>query len=125
MGDANDIICTGVEEKMGVHASVTSSMSLGSKGICRGLLLGEENQGMRIMFYMMNEARLTVRFQAFIHASAAYLYAVNYARERLQGKDRDQFKNEEAPSVPIISHPDVRRMLLWMKAHVEGMRSFI
>ena len=125
LGDANDIICTGVEEKMGIHASVTSSMSLGSKGICRGLLLGEENQGMRIMFYMMNEARLSVGFQAFVHASAAYLYAVNYARERLQGRDLDQFKNAEAPSVPIISHSDVRRMLLWMKAHVEGMRSFI
>ncbi|MFQ5485169.1 MAG: acyl-CoA dehydrogenase [Desulfobacterales bacterium] len=125
LGDANDIICTGVEEKMGIHASVTSSMSLGSKGNCRGLLLGEENQGMRIMFHMMNEARLSVGFQAFIHASTAYLYAVNYARERLQGRDLDQFKNAAAPSVPIISHPDVRRMLLWMKTHVEGMRSLI
>ena len=124
LGDPNDVACTGIEEKMGIHASSTCSMSLGSKGKCRGLLLGEENQGMRIMFYMMNEARLGVGFQAFIHATTAYLYAVNYARERLQGRDLEKFADRAAPQVPIIQHPDVRRMLLWMKAHVEGMRSF-
>jgi alkylation response protein AidB-like acyl-CoA dehydrogenase len=124
MGEPNDVVCTGIEEKMGIHASATCSISLGSKGNCRGLLLGEENQGMRIMFHMMNEARLGVGFQAFIHATTAYLYAVNYARERLQGRDLEKFADREAPQVPIIRHPDVRRMLLWMKAHVEGMRSF-
>jgi hypothetical protein len=124
MGEPNDVVCTGIEEKMGIHASATCSISLGSKGNCRGLLLGEENHGMRIMFHMMNEARLGVGFQAFIHATTAYLYAVNYARERLQGRDLEKFADREAPQVPIINHPDVRRMLLWMKAHVEGMRSF-
>ncbi len=124
MGEPNDVVCTGIEEKMGLHASSTCSISLGSKGKCRGLLLGEENQGIRIMFYMMNEARLGVGFQAFIHATTAYLYAVNYARERLQGRDLEKFGDRAAPQVPIIQHPDVRRMLLWMKAHVEGMRSF-
>ncbi|MBC2744165.1 MAG: acyl-CoA dehydrogenase [Desulfosarcina sp.] len=125
LSEINDIICTGTEEKMGLHGSATCTMSMGSKGVCRGLLLGEENAGMKIMFNMMNEARLDVGFMGFCNATAAYLYAVNFARERIQGRDLADGKNAEAPSVPIIRHPDVRRMLLWMKAHVEGMRSFI
>ena len=125
LGESNDVVCTGIEEKMGIHASATCSISLGSKGKCRGFLLGEENQGMRIMFHMMNEARLGVGFQGFNHATTAYLYAVNYARERLQGRDMDDLADKSAAQVPIIRHPDVRRMLLWMKAHVDGMRSFV
>jgi len=125
LGEANDIVCTGIEEKMGIHASATCSMTLGGKGNCRGLLLGEQCQGMKIMFYMMNEARLGVGFQAFAYASAAYLYALNYARERIQGRDLSAGKDASAPSVPIIQHPDVRRMLLEMKAYVDGMRSFV
>jgi hypothetical protein len=125
LGEPNDIICTGVEEKMGIHGSSTCAMALGSKGKCRGLLLGEENKGMQVMFHMMNDARLAVGFIGFVCASAAYMYAVNYARERLQGKDLESVKDADAPQVPIIRHPDVRRMLMWMKAHVEGMRSFI
>jgi alkylation response protein AidB-like acyl-CoA dehydrogenase len=125
LGDANDIVCTGIEEKMGIHASSTCSMTLGGKGNCRGLLLGEQCQGMKIMFYMMNEARLGVGFQAFAYASAAYLYALNYARERIQGRDLAAGKDPDAPPVSIIHHPDVRRMLLEMKAYVDGMRSFV
>jgi alkylation response protein AidB-like acyl-CoA dehydrogenase len=125
LGEPNDIVCTGVEEKMGIHGSATCAMALGSKGKCRGLLLGEENKGMQVMFHMMNDARLAVGFVGFVCASAAYLYALNYARERLQGKDMASLKDADAPQVPIIKHPDVRRMLMWMKAHVEGMRSFI
>ncbi len=125
LGDANDIVCTGIEEKMGIHASPTCSMTLGGKGNCRGLLLGEQCQGMKIMFYMMNEARLGVGFQAFAYASTAYLYALNYARERIQGRDLSAGKDASAPAVPIIQHPDVRRMLLEMKAYVDGMRSFV
>jgi len=125
LGDPNDVVCTGIEEKMGIHASATCSIALGGKGQCRGLLLGEECQGMKIMFYMMNEARLGVGFQAFNYASTAYLYALNYARERIQGRDLAAGKDLEAPQVPIIQHPDVRRMLLGMKAYVDGMRSFV
>ena len=125
MGAPNDIVCSGVEEKMGIHGSPTCSMALGGKGKCRGLLLGEKNKGLMVMFHMMNEARLDVGAQGFLHASAAYLYAVNYARERLQGRDIEAGKNPEAPQVPIIRHPDVRRMLLQMKAYVDGMRSFV
>jgi alkylation response protein AidB-like acyl-CoA dehydrogenase len=125
LGEPNDIVCSGVEEKMGLHGSPTCSMDLGGKGKCRGLLLGEENKGLMVMFHMMNEARLNVGAQGFSAASAAYLYAVNYARERLQGRDIEKGKDSAAPQVPIICHPDVRRMLLLMKAYVDGMRSFI
>jgi hypothetical protein len=88
-------------------------------------LLGEENKGMQVMFHMMNEARLDVGAQGFSHASAAYLYAVNYARERLQGGDLENGKDPDSPQIPIIGHPDVCRMLLQMKAYTEGMRSFV
>jgi alkylation response protein AidB-like acyl-CoA dehydrogenase len=123
LGEFNDVICTGIEEKMGSHGSVTCSMALGGKGNCRGILLGKPGQGMKIMFHMMNEARLKVGFQGFIHGSAAYQYALAYARERRQGYDLDKGQAVAEGQVPIIRHPDVRRMLLWMKSHVEGMRS--
>jgi hypothetical protein len=123
LGEFNDVVCTGIEEKMGSHGSATCSLALGGKGKCRGLLLGKPGQGMMIMFHMMNEARLKVGFQGFIHGSAAYQYALAYARERRQGFDLDKGKQVDEEQVPIIRHPDVRRMLLWMKAHVEGMRS--
>jgi hypothetical protein len=125
LGEANDVVPTGIEEKMGLHGSPTTALAFGGKGGCRGLLLGEENKGMRVMFHMMNEARLGVGLQGLNHASGAYLYAVNYARERVQGRDISAAADPAAPPVAIINHPDVRRMLIWMKAHVDGMRSFV
>jgi alkylation response protein AidB-like acyl-CoA dehydrogenase len=125
LGEPNDVVCTGIEEKMGIHASPTCSLAFGSKGQCRGFLLGEENRGMKVMFHMMNAARLLVGAIGFTSASAAYLYALNYARERRQGRDLEKTFEPDAPQVPIIRHPDVRRMLMWMKAHVEGMRSLV
>lgn len=125
LGEDNDVVCTGVEEKMGIHGNATCSLALGSKGRCRGTLLGEENKGMRAMFLMMNEARLLVGLQGLAGASSAYIYAVNYARQRIQGRHLLNILDKSAPSVPIIQHPDVRRMLLTMKTYVEGMRSFL
>jgi len=125
LGEPNDIVCTGIEEKMGIHGNATCSMALGSKGRCRGMLLGEENKGMRAMFLMMNEARLLVGSQGLACASPAYMYALAYARERVQGRHLLKALDKSAPSVPIIQHPDVRRMLMLMKVHVEGMRSLI
>lgn len=122
--EPNDIVCTGIEEKIGLHGGPTCSLTLGGKNSCRGMLLGEENKGLRAMFHMMNEERLSVAVQALGLASTAYLYAVNYARERLQGKHLTRSRESDAPQVPIIQHPDVRRMLLWMKAQVEANRSF-
>jgi alkylation response protein AidB-like acyl-CoA dehydrogenase len=124
LGNRNDIICTGVEEKHGIHASATCSMTLGSTGNCIGYLLGQEREGMKIMFNMINGARMSTGFQAMTYASSAYLLAVNYARERIQGRDLADFADRNAPSVPIIKHPDVRRNLLWMKSYVDGIRSF-
>lgn len=125
LGEDNDVVCTGVEEKMGIHGNATCSLALGGKGGCRGMLLGEENKGMRAMFLMMNEARLLVGLQGLATASSAYLYAVNYARDRIQGRHLLNILDKTAPPVPIIQHPDIRRMLLTMKAYVEGMRSLL
>lgn len=125
LGEFNDVVCTGIEEKMGIHGNSTCSLTLGGKGKCRGTLLGEENKGMKAMFLMMNEARLLVGLQGFSCASSAYMNALNYARERKQGKNLLQSMNEAAPSVPIIQHPDVRRQLMIMKSYVEGMRSIL
>ena len=123
LGEPNDIVCTGIEEKMGIHGSPTCSMALGGKGKCMGTLLGQENKGMSAMFVMMNEARLHVGMQGFACASASYLNALNYAKERIQGAALTAPKG--SPGVPIIQHPDIRRMLLNMKAHTEAMRSIL
>jgi alkylation response protein AidB-like acyl-CoA dehydrogenase len=125
LGEFNDVVCTGIEEKMGIHGNATCSLVLGGKGNCKGMLLGEENKGMRAMFLMMNEARLLVGLQGLACASSAYMYAVNYARERVQGKHLLQMMDKDAPSVPIIQHPDVRRQLMMMKVYVEGIRSLL
>ncbi|BBO71262.1 acyl-CoA dehydrogenase [Desulfosarcina alkanivorans] len=125
LGDFNDVVCTGIEHKMGINGNATCSLTLGGKGQCIGELLGEENKGMRAMFLMMNEARLLVGMQGFCCASASYMNAINYARERVQGKNLLQMMDPNAASVPIIQHPDVRRMLISMKSYVEGMRSLL
>lgn len=125
-GKKNDIACTGIEEKMGLHGSPTCSMSFGSKGECIGTLLGEENKGLYAMFSMMNDARLLVGSQGHASASSSYLYALNYARTRAQGSipgvDQGNVGNNQ---ILIIDHPDVRRMLLTMKAYTEGIRSIL
>ncbi|MCP4116184.1 MAG: acyl-CoA dehydrogenase [Desulfobacteraceae bacterium] len=125
LGEFNDVVCTGIEHKMGIHGNSTCSLALGSNGKCIGTLLGEENKGMKAMFVMMNEARLLVGFQGFACATASYMYAVNYAKQRVQGKNLLEMMDPDAKSVPIIQHPDVRRQLLKMKALVEGMRSIL
>ncbi|MBA4367764.1 MAG: acyl-CoA dehydrogenase [Desulfobacterium sp.] len=125
LGKFNDVVCTGIEEKMGIHGNSTCSLTLGGKGNCIGTLLGEENKGMRAMFLMMNEARLLVGLQGFSCATSAYLHALNYARERVQGKNLLQMMDPNASGVPIIQHPDIRRQLITMKAYIEGMRSLL
>ena len=122
LGEPNDVVCTGIEKKMGLHGSPTCSMALGSNGRCLGTLVGEENKGLSAMFLMMNHARLLVGSQGLACASSAYQEALWYARQRVQGvppgaPDRRQ--------VRLIRHPDVRRMLLTMKAYIEGCRSII
>jgi len=87
LGDFNHVVCTGLEHKMGIHGNATASLSLGEKGECIGTLLGEENKGMPGMFKMMNEARAFVGMQGFSVASASYMYSLDYARNRIQGRD--------------------------------------
>lgn len=122
LGEFNDVVCTGIEEKMGLHGNATCSLTLGGKGGCIGTLLGQENKGLQAMFQMMNEARQFVGLEGFAVSTAAYMYALNYARERVQSKN---IMRPKEGSVPIIQHPDVRRQLMIMKAYVEGMRSLI
>lgn len=122
-GEENDIATGGIEHKMGIKGSATATLNFGENGNCIGELLGREREGLKIMFQMMNEARLGTGMQGLALASAAYEHAVSYARERIQGTAVHEGKNPEAKPVTIINHPDIRRKLLWMKAHVEGMRS--
>ncbi len=125
LGEFNNVVCAGIEHKMGKKASPTCTLNFGEDGPCRGYLLGdEENKGMRQMFQMMNEARITTGLQGIALAAAAYENAVQYAQERIQGVDVKAMKDPNAPRVPIIKHADVRRMLLLQKSFAEGMRAF-
>jgi alkylation response protein AidB-like acyl-CoA dehydrogenase len=123
LGDFNDVNTGGIEHKMGIKGSATAVLNFGEEGKCIGELLGNEQEGMKIMFQMMNEARLGTGMQGLDTGSAAYEHAVSYARERIQGTAIWEGKNPNAKAVTIINHPDVRRKLLWMKAHVEGIRA--
>jgi 3-(methylthio)propanoyl-CoA dehydrogenase len=111
LGDANDVVCTKVEEKMGIHASATCVMNFGDGDNCNGYLIGKEFDGMNNMFIMMNEARLLCGIQGESQANLAYLAALNYAKERIQF------------NVEIINQPDVRRMLLRMRSMGSAMRA--
>ncbi len=125
LGKRNDFEIAKIEEKMGIHGSSTCLINFGDQGSCSAELLGEERTGMTIMFQMMNEARIGVGMQGLTSASIAYLHALQYARQRLQGASLLSFTDPTAPRVPIIEHPDIRRMLLWMKSHVESMRALM
>jgi hypothetical protein len=123
LGEFNDVKTGNIEHKMGIKGSATCTLNFGEDGNCIGELLGKEREGMRIMFQMMNEARLEVGMQSLGHSTAAYEHAVQYAKERIQSTPVWEMKNPDAKAVPIIQHPDVRRDLLWMKAYVEGIRA--
>ena len=118
LGERNDVYCTGIEHKMGLKGNATSSLSFGENGKCVGYLLGKEREGMKIMFHLMNAARIHTGVQALGCSSAAYLHAVTYARNRVQSA---LITNPKGGPVTIINHPDVKRTLLYMKSQVEGM----
>jgi len=126
VGEWNDVSVGSIEHKMGINGSATCVLNFGENGKCLGEPVGGEtklNQGMPQMFKMMNGARILVGVQGISVASSAFLNALEYARERKQGSSIKQWKDATAPRVPIIEHPDVRRMLLDMKARVEGIRA--
>ncbi len=120
-GPGNDVNCMGIEHKMGLHASPTTTLSFGDDDDCHGYLLGQQCDGTRIMFHMMNQSRLEVGLFGLGTCSMSYLHALEYARERRQGSGL----SGEPGQVPIIQHPDVRRNLMTMKAYVEGMRAMV
>src|ERR1043166_6529231 len=120
LGKRNNVQCGSIEYKMGIKASSTCVMNFDGS---TGWLVGEANKGMKAMFVMMNEARLAVGLQGLGIAEVAYQNAVNYARERLQGRALKGARYPEKPADPIIVHPDVRRMLLEMKSVNEGCRA--
>lgn len=119
-GERNAVFCGGLEHKMGIKGSATCVMNFEG---ARGWLVGEENDGMRAMFTMMNEARLMVGMQGLGLAEMAYQESLAFARERLQSRSPAGAKNDSGPADPIIVHPDVRRMLMRQKVLNEGMRS--
>ena len=126
LGAPNDVSVGNIEHKMGINGSATCVLNFGDNDECIGELVGTvENVGMSQMFRMMNGARIAVGLQSVAVASSAYLNALEYARERKQGPSIRNWKDATAPRVPIIEHPDVRRMLLDMKARVEGIRALI
>jgi alkylation response protein AidB-like acyl-CoA dehydrogenase len=119
-GARNGVACGGIEHKMGINGSATCVINFEQ---ATGWLLGEPNRGMRAMFTMMNDARLEVGIQGLGVAETAYQSAVAYARERLQGRALTGARQPDRPADPILVHPDVRRMLLTMRAVTEGARA--
>jgi len=121
LGERNDVRCVSLEHKLGIHASPTAVLAFGDQGGATGYIVGEENRGLEYMFVMMNAARFGVGMQGVGIAERAYQRAVAYARERVQGRIAGAAK-DAAPS-GIIGHPDVRRMLLTMRANTEAARA--
>ena len=118
IGERNDLRCVSLEHKLGIHASPTAVMSFGDNGGATGYLLGPENGGMRVMFVMMNNARFGVGMEGVAIAERSYQHALAYAKERVQG--RVVGGGQDAA---IVDHPDVRRMLMQMKALTEASRA--
>ena len=121
-GERNALVCAGLEEKMGIHGNATCVMAYDG---ARGWLLGEANAGLKLMFVMMNEARLGVGVQGLAQGEAAYQAAAEFAKDRLQGRALTGSKNPQGPADPILVHPDVRRMLLDSRAVLEAGRAFM
>ena len=122
LGKRNGVACGMLEEKMGIHGNATCVMNYDE---AEGYLVGQEHKGLRAMFTMMNAARLGVGLQGLAQASVAYQNAVDYTRDRLQGRDVTGVKNPDGPADPLIVHPDVRRSLMDQKSFIEGARAFI
>jgi alkylation response protein AidB-like acyl-CoA dehydrogenase len=120
--EANCLECGKIEEKMGIHGNATCVMNFDG---ATGWLVGAENQGLKAMFVMMNEARLGVAVQGLTQSEAAYQNARAYALDRLQGRALTGAKNPDGPADPLIVHPDVRRSLMDQKSFVEGARAFL
>ena len=120
----NDLACAGIYHKLGYKGCPITQLSMGENDDCRGYLVGEPHKGLSYMFQMMNEARLGVGMQAISIASAAYYAALEYAKERPQGR-RLGAKDPSQPQIPILEHADIKRMLLFQRAVIEGSLSLL
>jgi acyl-CoA dehydrogenase len=120
LGARNDMICAGIEHKMGINGNPTCTMNLGESTGAVGYLVGQRNEGLKYMFIMMNAARFSVGVQGLALADRAYQSALQYAKERVQFRD---VASRSPEPKRIIEHPDVRRMLMWMKSQNEAMRA--
>ena len=120
LGQRNDVRCVSIEHKLGIHASPTAVLAYGDKDGAIGYLVGEENRGLQYMFIMMNAARFAVGMEGVALCERAYQKALAFAKERIQSRE---VGGSGSRAVPIIRHPDVRRMLMGMKAHAEATRA--
>ena len=120
LGERNDVECAGIEHKMGINGNPTCTLNYGEKGGAIGYLVGQPNEGLKYMFIMMNAARFSVGVQGLALADRAYQSALQYAKERVQFRD---VASRSPEPKRIIEHPDVRRMLMWMKSQIEAMRA--
>ncbi len=124
-GKRNGVYVVGIEHKMGLNGSPTCTLELGGNDPCHGYIIGRPGDGMRIMFHLMNEARIAVGIQGLSSAALAYEQARAFAAERVQGSSIKNLRDPNAPKVTIDNHPDVRRMLMDMRVSVELMRSLL
>ena len=120
LGERNDIRCVSIEHKLGIHGSPTAVLAFGDGGGAIGYLIGQENRGLEYMFVMMNAARFAVGLEGLSIGERAYQKALSFAKERVQGTE---IAKKGGARVTIINHPDIRRMLMSMKAQVEAMRA--
>src|SRR5258705_6375345 len=120
LGQRNDVSCVSIEHKLGIKASPTAVLQFGDQGGAIGYLVGEQNRGLEYMFIMMNAARYAVGVQGIAIAERAYQKAAAFAKERIQSRPVD---GSLPGSGPIIHHPDVKRMLMTMRAYTEGCRA--
>ncbi|MBL8920862.1 MAG: acyl-CoA dehydrogenase [Myxococcaceae bacterium] len=125
LGERNGVFCTNLAKKMGLKSSATCEMTFGDGKPARGLLVGNVHEGIKQMFHVIEHARMAVGLKSAATLSTAYLNALAYAKERVQGPDLMNARDKNAKKVSIIHHPDVRRMLMLQKSHAEGMRAMI
>jgi alkylation response protein AidB-like acyl-CoA dehydrogenase len=123
LGERNGVVATNIEKKMGLKGSSTCELTFGAEGPAIAYLVGDRHDGIRQMFRVIEYARMMIGVKAMGTLSTGYLNALEYARERLQGADLTQATDKTAPRVPIIRHPNVRRMLMMQKAYAEGLRA--
>ncbi len=125
LGERNGVFATNIEKKMGLKGSVTCELTFGLKGPAVGYLVGDKHDGIRQMFRVIEYARMMIGTKAAGTLSTGYLNALEYAKERIQGPDLAEATDKTAPRVPIIRHPNVRRMLMMQKAYAEGLRALV